>query len=138
MSAESMARLDAAVLGMAAAHRRRRSAVLYRIGGAVAAAAGLAIAVSVAWWGPAGGRNSADELVLGDGEPVTILHAFRLARLIEGRGSGLSLTWDVTADGVVDRRDVEALAARAVRLNVGRDDRRTGAERTGERSGVGA
>lgn len=143
VSGESLARLDAQVLGMSGEHerRRRRRAVLYRIGGVVAAAAGLAIAVSVAWWG-GGIRSSADELVLRADEPVTILHAFRLAKLIERPGGGVSLTWDVTADGVVDRRDVEVLAARAVRLSAGRDDRRTNAEPSGaagnsQKAGVG-
>jgi hypothetical protein len=46
---------------------------------------------------------------------VDILDAFALARQLKQSGT-TSLKWDVNGDGVVDERDVTALAARAVRL----------------------
>jgi hypothetical protein len=49
---------------------------------------------------------------------VDILDAFALARQLK-QGGGKSLQLDVNGDGVVDERDVTALAARAVRLEQG-------------------
>jgi hypothetical protein len=49
---------------------------------------------------------------------VTILDAFALARRLDA-GRSVSLDWDSNADGVVDRRDVDALAHAAVRLERG-------------------
>lgn len=46
---------------------------------------------------------------------VNILDAFALARSLESGGRTLA-AWDVTGDGVVDERDVRAIAERAVRL----------------------
>ena len=46
---------------------------------------------------------------------IDILDAFALARRIEA-GEGMDRALDVTGEGIVDRRDVDALAARAVRL----------------------
>jgi len=108
----NLAALDASVLdGIRARGQRRR--VLWRLSGAMAAAAGLAVALYVPW-----GQNSAPvaPMVVFDAtRPVTILEAFRLARLLES-SRAVSPTWDVSGDGVVDDRDVEVLGARAVRL----------------------
>lgn len=118
--------LDRAVLGSASRRiraRRGRSAVVWRIGGAVAAAAGVALAVYIARPSPRGTAVPATDasLVFDASGRVTILDAFRLARLLgpgDGRGgSPLSPTWDVTGDGTIDQRDVDAIAARAVRLD---------------------
>jgi hypothetical protein len=49
---------------------------------------------------------------------VDILDAFALARQLKQGGSG-NLQLDVNGDGVVDERDVAALAARAVKLERG-------------------
>ncbi len=49
---------------------------------------------------------------------VTILEAFSLARQLKANNSP-GREWDYNADGVVDRRDVDALARAAVRLEDG-------------------
>jgi hypothetical protein len=49
---------------------------------------------------------------------VDILDAFALARQLE-QGGARNLQLDVNGDGVVDERDVTALAARAVKLEPG-------------------
>jgi hypothetical protein len=51
--------------------------------------------------------------------PVDILAAFDLARRLEAatkRHETLSRQWDINGDGVVDQRDVDALAQQAVAL----------------------
>lgn len=119
-----LSRLDRAVLDEAgrqlgSARARRRSGVIWRIGSAVAAAAGLALAVYVAWPGVRGPNPAV--VAFDATKPVTILDAFRLARMLEpgtgGTSPKLSPTWDVTGDGAIDQRDVDAIAARAVRLD---------------------
>ncbi len=111
---------------------RRRSAVIWRIGGAVAAAAGLALAVYLSLPGTRGNGVTANDrgVAFDSTKPVTILDAFRLARLLEPSTNphvpALSATWDVTGDGAIDQRDVDAIAARAVRLG-GTSDRKGGA-----------
>jgi hypothetical protein len=47
---------------------------------------------------------------------VDILDAFRLARNIESR-SPADMKWDLNGDGLVDRKDVDAVAFAAVRLD---------------------
>ncbi|MCX5671269.1 MAG: dockerin type I domain-containing protein, partial [Planctomycetota bacterium] len=49
---------------------------------------------------------------------VDILDAFLLARRLQAAGQPKS-EWDFTRDGVVDRRDVDAVAMSAVRLDRG-------------------
>jgi len=49
---------------------------------------------------------------------VDIFDAFSLARQLE-RGQKLDPRWDFNGDGVVDRRDVEAMARQAVKLEKG-------------------
>jgi hypothetical protein len=49
------------------------------------------------------------------GKP-TILDAFALARGLDA-GQQMDARWDVNGDGVVDKRDVDALAMAAVKLN---------------------
>lgn len=49
---------------------------------------------------------------------VDILDAFVLAKQI-GVQSTLNATWDINGDGVVDRKDVDAIAQTAVRINGG-------------------
>jgi hypothetical protein len=49
---------------------------------------------------------------------VTILDAFSLARQIKAGGK-IDKSWDVTADGVIDQADVDAIAQRAVALPKG-------------------
>jgi hypothetical protein len=64
-----------------------------------------------------GGSSFAREDVNHDGQ-VDILDAFALARQLRG-GTTPNLQLDVNGDGVVDERDVAAVAARAVRLEKG-------------------
>ena len=49
---------------------------------------------------------------------VDVLDAFALARQLK-QGKGKDLQLDLNGDGVVDERDVETLAARAVKLDQG-------------------
>jgi hypothetical protein len=49
---------------------------------------------------------------------LDILDALVLARQLK-QGGTTDLQWDVNGDGVVDERDVSAIAARAVRLEAG-------------------
>lgn len=95
------ARVDAAILNRARAlqlkHRRRK---LLLWAGAAAAAACVAVVTHFSL------RTSS--------KPVDIVDALKLAHQIEaGKGR------DVNGDGAIDRRDVDALAMIAVRLNGG-------------------
>jgi hypothetical protein len=123
--------MDRAVLAVtaerAAAIRRRR--IAFRVGGwgALAAAAGLALAAVV--WGP--GRGPSGVLrqqgagpaavaamakdINGDGV-VDILDALALHRLLE-QGGVHGGRWDFTGDGNIDQRDVDLVAAAAVSLS---------------------
>ncbi|MCF7955381.1 MAG: hypothetical protein K9M75_06235 [Phycisphaerae bacterium] len=49
---------------------------------------------------------------------VDILDAFVLARRVEA-SERVDLQWDINGDGVVDGKDIDAVAARAVRINKG-------------------
>lgn len=131
------AALDEAVLEMARERLGRRrgtgSGVLFRIGLPLAAAAGLAMAVWVAW--PNGGTRAGSQVAVFDANKpggVTILDAFTLARLLKQRQSGagadssLSRTWDINDDRTIDQRDVDAIALRAVRLSAAGSEARVG------------
>jgi hypothetical protein len=115
----------AAAIEQSSAARRRRMAI--RIGGwgALAAAAGLALAALVTSPGgraPLGtGRTpiaAAGKDLNGDGI-IDILDALMLARTLEDPARNVPAMWDFTGDGLVDRRDVDAIAAAAVRLDDG-------------------
>jgi hypothetical protein len=98
---EVPARVDAAILNRARAFRlkyRRRKLLLWA--GAAVAAACVAVVTHLSL------RTSS--------KPVDIVDALKLAHQIEaGKGR------DVNGDGAIDRRDVDALAMMAVRLNRG-------------------
>ena len=49
---------------------------------------------------------------------VDILDAFVLARRVEA-SDGFDAEWDINGDGIVDSKDIDAVAARAVRINKG-------------------
>jgi hypothetical protein len=49
---------------------------------------------------------------------VTILDAFTLARNIDA-GKKIEKSWDLNGDGIIDKRDVDAVAFAAVRLHDG-------------------
>jgi hypothetical protein len=87
--------------------------VLARVGLPLSAAAAVALAALGLWrWNHA----APAPLAAGPADAVTILDAFTLARLLrDGQRPGPA--WDANLDGVVDARDVDALARRAVRLS---------------------
>jgi len=121
--------VDAAVLASARRHLapRGRARTAIRWAG-VAAAAAAAILLVVIHLGPAreaparvAAKPAAAKAVTpdrsdinGDGR-VDILDAFLLAKRLDTRRA-LDAAWDITGDGLVDRRDVDALAAAVVRL----------------------
>jgi len=124
--------VDRAVLAMARrrlrARRRPVPALRWALAGAVAGAAAL-LAVGIVL-GPLEGLKEArlasappaapkllKEDLDGSGR-VDILDAFLLARHIDA-GSEPEGEWDFSGDGAVDRRDVDALAQAAVRLDRG-------------------
>jgi hypothetical protein len=88
----------------------------------LAAAAGLAIS-AIVWFnpparhGPARGLEGGETPAVASGpaSPVTMLDAYRLT-LILGRDETAAPAWDANADGTIDGRDVDTLAARAVSL----------------------
>ena len=89
--------------------RIHRLKVLLRWGGGVAAvAAVLLVAIRLVPSAP----------VYNPGNHVTILDAFSLARQLKN-GSKPDKSWDVNKDGVIDQKDVDAIAARAVQLPKG-------------------
>lgn len=49
---------------------------------------------------------------------VDILDAFVLARRVKA-SEGVDAEWDINGDGIVDSKDIDAVAARAVRINKG-------------------
>jgi hypothetical protein len=89
----------------------------------VAAAAAIVLLVAIPQFAkrspPAPARNSAfARWDLNRDGRVDILDAFALARQLK-QGQARNLQLDVNGDGVVDDRDVAAIAARAVRLEGG-------------------
>jgi hypothetical protein len=90
--------------------RARRMKLALRWGGGVAAAAAMVLVVLRLLPSHAPGLQA--------GQRVTILDAFSLARLIK-QGGKIDSSWDVNRDGVIDQKDVDALAAKAVALPKG-------------------
>jgi Dockerin type I domain len=118
-------------LGRIAAQRRWRAAMWRRTG----LAAGLAAAVTlVVWLGMQGAAErkpapamspgvAIREDIDGNGK-VNILDAFAVARAVQTRAASSSQAqppgrFDMNGDGVVDQRDVDAVAARAVAIGNG-------------------
>lgn len=91
--------------------RRRRWALR---AGPLAAAAGLALAAWLLW--PGAAWQTRLDQHLASGRP-DILDAFALARAVDRQSP--PNRFDLTGDGVVDRHDVDAVAALAVRLDGG-------------------
>lgn len=121
--------IDEAILADARrsfAARRRRWALVQRIGGGLAAAAVLAIAIRV-FYPPSNSTSPVRPLqrselaqaadVNRDGR-VDILDAYVVARHI-ARHQPLEPAWDVNGDGVVDQRDVDLIAHMAVQTTEG-------------------
>lgn len=120
--------VDRAVLALARAragsggsHRRRRR-IDWRVGGALAAAAGLALATTVWMFGEVGGARGPGRVgPMGDVDgsgTVDIVDALVLTRAIDG-GLALQANWDLTGDGRVDLADVDRIATESVRLEGG-------------------
>jgi len=89
----------------------------------VAAAAAIALLAAIPrFFKPPTPRSVRDSALarwdFNSGRHVDILDAFALARQLK-QGGARNLQWDVNGDGVVDERDVAAIAARAVRLEQG-------------------
>ncbi len=117
--------VDEAVLASARHHltvrRRARAAIRWAGAAAAAAAAIFLIAIHL---GPAReARKTTSEVIFSkadlnhDGR-VDILDAFLLAKRLESGRKPLP-EWDFDGDGLVDRRDVDAIAHAAVRLHRG-------------------
>jgi hypothetical protein len=84
--------------------------------GALAALLLLAILLARPWTVPKSNSGQLSREDLNRDGRVDILDAFALARQIE-HGSHPDQRLDLNGDGVIDRRDVEILAARAVSLD---------------------
>jgi len=117
---------DEAVLRAARGHLERPRPVRvgwFRFMPWVAAAAAIALlAVIPRFFKPPTPGSVRDSALarwdLNSGRHVDILDAFALARQLKQSGAR-NLQWDVNGDGVVDERDVAAIAARAVKLEQG-------------------
>jgi len=124
--------VDEAILGKARQHmaRRRRAWMVLRraglIGTAAAAAVGLAVLIWKPWHGQ-GGRSAEplsarvallDPKDIDRNGRVDILDAFSLARQVKAGGQ-LQRVQDVNGDGVIDEKDVDAVAMAAVSLKGG-------------------
>ena len=119
--------LDEAILGTAAARARgirlsQGGGRRWWIGVAVGAAAAAVLAL-VLLRGPLRARDPVEQTAeqplprLEENTEVTVLHAFRLARLLRDARPGLAgAGWDVDGSGTVDEIDVERLLDRAVRV----------------------
>jgi hypothetical protein len=115
------AEVDEAILEMArhSLGRPRRIGRLAPLGGVAAA---IAITVWIAW--PGAQRTPGPAAIVGDINSdgrVDILDAFALAKTLDARrhgvtGQALRNGWDVTGDGLIDRRDVDAIATMAVSI----------------------
>lgn len=81
---------------------------------AAAAAVVLGALVASMLFSPARRASHVREDINADGR-IDILDAFALARQLE-KGEGRERNLDFNGDGVVDQKDVEAIAARAVKL----------------------
>lgn len=110
--------VDDSILGKARRYlaQVRRLPPVIRFPQWLAAAAAVMLCALVGWfWIPA--KRSTDwarEDLNHDGR-VDVLDAFALARRLQ-QGAVTDLQFDFNADGVVDKKDIDAVAARAVRL----------------------
>lgn len=105
------------------AARRRKWAIVQRIGAGLAAAAMIAIVVRLFVPGlrpkppmPVARPQLAEAADINHDGRVDILDAFVVARHI-ARHEPLDPAWDINGDGVVDQRDVDLIAHLAVRAN---------------------
>jgi hypothetical protein len=122
--------MDEAILAEARrsfASRRRRWVLIQRIGGGLAAAAVLAIAVRLFYPAPTSTspvptvphRQLAQAADVNRDGRVDILDAYVVARHI-ARHEPLDPAWDINGDGVVDQKDVDLIAHLAVQTTEGK------------------
>ena len=104
--------VDEAVMAQARERlsRKRRAWVGWSAASAAVAVIAIAVGVSV-FTGASFAREDVDR----NGQ-VDILDAFALARQLESP-AGPSAAWDMTGDGVVDKKDVAHIACAAVKLD---------------------
>jgi hypothetical protein len=114
--------LDASVLGKArrflAQVRELRSVIRWPQGLAIAAAVALAALVGSLFFSSKRPVAVAREDINADGR-VDVLDAFALARQLQ-RGAVLDRQFDFNGDGVVNQRDIDAVANQAVKVEKGR------------------
>lgn len=114
--------LDTTVLSAARRHFRRGAARGPSLRGVLALAAAAALVAAVFLWGVPGAGDPEDPGFslafaredLDRSGRVDILDAFLLARRVEEGAT--EAAWDLSGDGVVDRRDVDLAAASAVQV----------------------
>ena len=118
--------VDRAVTEAARRHLQQPQRRLWWLKWTVPATAAAAILLTIsAWWFDVNPTPPATVLEVSarpadidlDGQ-VNILDAFTLARHIEAKRP-VDQRWDLNGDGLIDRRDVDAIALAAVRLNKG-------------------
>ncbi len=86
--------------------------------GGVAAAVAFAVLLRLSTTTMQPNIDTAQPIAQGDIDGsgrIDIVDAFTLARRIDA-GSSLDAAWDINADGVIDQRDVDAIAHQAVQL----------------------
>ena len=96
------------------ARRQRVRRVLHWTAGVAAAAA----VILVVFWTRFPARNPAPDVEVARTARVDVLDAFHLARLLQSQ-TPTDPRWDYNRDGVVNDRDVQAIAMAAVRLQPG-------------------
>lgn len=107
---------DNAVLSMAHAEfsRRRRMRLVARWGTGLAAAVAAMIVIAISIHHPTPQKSLAKGDVNGDGT-VNIVDALSLAKHLANHDA-IEKRWDLNGDGVVDQKDIDALAMKAVSL----------------------
>lgn len=110
---------DAAVLAQAREHLagvgRRRRVVPFPRWLAAAAAVALAAVLGSLWFSARRSPELAREDINRDGR-VDVLDAFALARRLQ-QGATLDRGFDFNGDGAVNQQDIDAITARAVKLD---------------------
>jgi hypothetical protein len=109
--------IDDAILNAARQHLQPKTQVWLHWPRFLLASAAVVIVIGFGFWIAQPHKIASDKIVgdvNGDGR-VDILDAFALARCVKASPSACS-SFDMNSDGVIDQRDVDLLAARAVRL----------------------
>ena len=111
--------IDASILAAAREHladaAQSRRIVQYPRWLAAAAVVALAAVLASLWFSTRRSPELAREDLNRDGR-VDVLDAFALARRLQ-QGAAADRLFDINGDGVVDQKDIEAIAVRAVKLD---------------------